>query len=70
MYRYFLKSGSDPEREVTKQDFVAAERVAGLINTMGQPDEPATAGFSGWIDGKRKVAGRVEWHSGEEVQER
>lgn len=33
-------------REVTKEQFVAAERAAGFRNTLGQPDEPATGGFS------------------------
>lgn len=31
--------------EVKKADFVAAERRNGFRNTMGQPTEPATAGF-------------------------
>lgn len=60
-YRYFLNG-----TEVSKAEFVVAERSCGLNNTLGQPDEPATAGFSGWIDGKREVTGRVEWISDEE----
>lgn len=31
--------------EVTKEQYVKAERSAGFRNTMGQPDEPATASF-------------------------
>jgi len=38
--RYYLNGA-----EVTKAEFVAAERRSGFYNTMGQPDEPATASF-------------------------
>ena len=34
-------------QEVTKEQWVRAERIAGFRNTMGQPDEPATRGFTG-----------------------
>lgn len=37
-------------REVTKTEWVAAERAAGFKNTLGQPDEPAT---SSWHSGER-----------------
>lgn len=57
-YRYYLTEGDSPEREVTKAQFVSAERRAGFTNTMGEPDEPATAGFSG-RHGDTKVGGRV-----------
>ena len=52
--RYFLKMAhQDKWDEVTKKQYVQAERAAGFRNTMGQPDEPATAGFSnGSINGK------------------
>jgi hypothetical protein len=45
-YHYWVR---EPSRwyEVTKEQFVAAERDAGFHNTLGQPNEPATAGFSG-----------------------
>jgi hypothetical protein len=33
--------------KVTKATYVAAERAAGFYNTLGQPDEPATAAFIG-----------------------
>lgn len=33
--------------EVSKADYVAAERNAGFHNTLGQPEEPATSAFSG-----------------------
>lgn len=56
--RYFLQIGNEREREVTKAEFVSAERNAGFRNTMGQPDEPATAGFGNSRIGTR---GRVEY---------
>lgn len=45
--RYWLSQEyEDPQwREVTKEEYVNAERAAGFHNTMGQPDEPATASF-------------------------
>lgn len=51
--RYFvaLDSGQDWSEvvwtEVTKKTFVLAERNAGFRNPLGDPDEPATAGFGG-----------------------
>ena len=57
-YRYYLTEGGSPEREVTKAEFVSAERRAGFVNTMGQPDEPGTAGFGG-RDGDAEIRGRV-----------
>lgn len=63
-YRYFLRAGygtDEPWEEVTKAEFVAGERAAGFHNTMGQPDEPATAGFGG-----HGVSGRVQYVGGEE----
>lgn len=56
--RYYLTEGDSPEREVTKAEFISAERRAGFVNTMGEPDEPATAGFSGRA-GDTEVSGRV-----------
>lgn len=32
--------------EVDKATYVRHERAAGFHNTLGQPDEPATSGFS------------------------
>ena len=44
---YWLKTGHDaPWRQVSKREFVAAERRAGFYNTLGQPNEPATSAFS------------------------
>jgi hypothetical protein len=50
--RYLLSLGGADPREVTKAEWVAAERAAGFINTMGRPDEPGTGGFgNGYIRG-------------------
>lgn len=45
--RYWLSDTIHPPvwREVTKEEFVNAERRAGFRNTLGQPDEPATTSF-------------------------
>lgn len=53
---YYLTVGDGPEREVSKAEFVSAERAAGFRNTMGQPSEPATAAFGG-----HGVSGRVKY---------
>lgn len=55
--RYFLTREGDQEKEVTKQEFVRAERSAGFRSPLGSSDEPATAGFS-----DNDVYGRVEFH--------
>jgi hypothetical protein len=54
LYRYYLTE----EREVTKEEFVSAERRAGFVNTMGQRDEPATTSFSGRA-GDTEISGRT-----------
>lgn len=47
-HKYYLTESDDDDNwiEVTKEEYVRAERAAGFRNTMGRPDEPATAGFS------------------------
>lgn len=45
--RYFVKVGEGSWRECAKKEFVHLERQAGFHNTLGQPNEPATGGFSG-----------------------
>jgi hypothetical protein len=55
-YRYYLTE----EREVTKAEFVSAERRAGFVNTMNQPAEPATGGFTGYAEGA-EIRGRMVW---------
>lgn len=59
MHKYFLKYDDKPEQEVSKAEFVKAERLAGFRNTMGQPREPATAGFGATVYGTR-IKGRIE----------
>lgn len=63
-YRYYLTEGDSPEREVTKAQFVSAERRAGFVNTMREPAEPATAAFSGPVAGI-PTSGRVEFTGGD-----
>lgn len=50
--RFWLRDNS--WREVSKEEWVRAERAAGFRNTMGEPDEPATSSFSA-----RRVAGTI-----------
>lgn len=59
MERFFLSgkcscvNTSIHEHEVSKAEYVQAEREAGFHNTMGQPKEPGTASFSnGLISGR------------------
>ena len=57
--KYYLRGewqSDDDWCEVTKQEFVEAERAAGFWNRMGQPNEPATGGFSGGY-----IRGRVRF---------
>lgn len=54
MERYFLAAVGCPWSEVTKEQWVQAERGAGFRNTMGKPDEPGTGGFS-----NGSVSGRI-----------
>lgn len=55
--RYFLSVDGHPETEteVSKEEWVKAERRAGFNNTMGHPEEPGTGGFSGG-----GIRGRIE----------
>lgn len=57
---YCLSKCDGPKQYVTKEEFVKAERMAGFNNTMGQPTEPATQGFFGWIDG-HSIRGMTEF---------
>lgn len=64
-YRYFVSQecscfDSPQEHEVSKADYVSAERKAGFRNTMNQPNEPATASFGSTKDGVT-ISGRVEF---------
>lgn len=54
-HRYWVRLGDGPEREVTKAEFIAAERAAGFYSKFG-PNEVATAAFSnGRISGRTEV---------------
>lgn len=56
-HRYFVKHKFGPWTEVTKSDYVCAERSAGFRNKYGLDHEPATAAFSNdTIEGKIKYA--------------
>jgi hypothetical protein len=60
--KYFLSEDEGVTwEEVPKADFVSAERCAGFRNTMGLPDEPATAGFSSSPAYGRGIKGKVEY---------
>lgn len=50
-YRYEVNG-----REVSKNEYVAAERRNGFYNTLGQPNEPATAS---WSNGRTGESGRM-----------
>ena len=59
--RFFLKRNDEPEREVTKEEFISAERAAGFHNTAGKRDQPATGDFfSDDLRGHR-ISGRSEY---------
>ena len=63
MYRYYLKTDWQPNwTEVTKEQFVMAERQAGF---RGWNDtEPCTAGFSGGgVSGKISIENRDQEQS-------
>ncbi len=43
---FWLKGATDSDwREVSREEFVRAERDHGFVNTMGHPDRPATSSF-------------------------
>lgn len=56
---YFLQRGDGPWREVTKVDWVRAERSAGFRNTLGKPDEPGTGGFGGHNGVNGRIVNRL-----------
>lgn len=59
--RYFIRE-KPKWREVDKATYVRHERYAGFRNTMGQPDEPATSGFS---SSNYEVEGRLIYGDGD-----
>ena len=57
MIRYWLKKGEETWNEVSKQDFIIAERSCAL---HGSPDTVATSGFSRLKDSLNdKIHGRI-----------
>jgi hypothetical protein len=68
---YFLHDpeyyGTDEWAQVTMEEYVAAERAAGFVNTMGYPHLPATASFGGMI-GTRAIRGRTTYRPVEEEE--
>lgn len=55
-YRYFLKHGALGEREVSREEFIRAERMVGFWPKSNDPNALATAGFSG-----SGISGRIEY---------
>jgi hypothetical protein len=62
--RFYLTEGDGPEREVSKAEFVSVERRAGFVDTLGEHDEPATAGFGAATAGT-EIRGRVAYEAAE-----
>lgn len=44
--RYWVSRDNEPWQEVDKAGWVSAERSAGFHDTLGQPNEPGTGGFT------------------------
>lgn len=55
--RYFLTIGDEPEKEVTKKEYIRAEQSAGFRSKFG-PDEVATASFS---NSRQGISGSIEY---------
>lgn len=77
MAKYYVTRPGSPEKQVSKLEYVRAERANGFYNTLGKPDEPATASWSKTLyrrnyDGKRvpeTTSGRYKTTGIEELQE-
>lgn len=60
-YRYFLTRGDGPKLEVTQDEFLAAERLAGFVPKPGC-GPASTGGFSGtvgFLGGDERISGTV-----------
>jgi hypothetical protein len=55
-YRYWLTLDGGKEHEVSKEEWVRAERAAGFHNTMGHYNDPGTASWSAMGN-----SGRIEY---------
>jgi len=64
--KYLLKDGDGPWYEVSKRQWVMAERMAGFHNTMGQPNEPATSSWS-CTNSHFNMSGKIESTPKEEL---
>lgn len=58
--RYWLQDGSSPPVQVTKAEYVAAERAAGFRNPYGRSEDPACASWSAG-----HMSGRIEYRAAE-----
>lgn len=56
---YYVTTDDRGERLVDKAEYVKTERRAGFYNTLGQPNEPATASFS-YSKGGINLQGRID----------
>lgn len=67
MYKYYLKISSQPEREVSIDEFIYHERIAKFTGPghFLDPKSPATHAFSAEVNhprmGRVKISGRVEY---------
>jgi hypothetical protein len=57
--KYLLKDGDGDWYEVSKRQWVMAERFAGFFNRTGRPDEPATSSWSAFRAGL-DMSGKIE----------
>jgi len=60
--KYFIATDDWPWVETNKESYVRAERRAGFRNTLGMPDEPATAAWSSSGPDGHTVRGKIEYH--------
>lgn len=58
--RYYITLDTIHENEVSKEEYVKTERLAGFYNTQGQPLEPATDSFSAAKNGLT-LQGRIDY---------
>lgn len=49
MQRYWVRFADLEWSEVSKEEYVRIERVAGFVNKLGYPREPATASFNNGV---------------------
>lgn len=61
--KYYLTEDGETWTEVTKEEYVAAERAAGFRNFKGKDEDPATAGFS---SSSYKKKGKIDYVAGGE----